>query len=224
MLLVHLLENYWCTFSKEAYNTPHPPSCQSCTPADTSFCCADIPLPPLHPRDQSDHVATMLYIVDFLSQFSKVLAMKPISFQDFCQSLHSTAAASAPPNPAPSAASDVHPSDARNTQPRDAAGAQTSAPGLPDLAAPSAVVNGTSGLTAAVLGVANGVATNGLLASAGADLQADDGDSTVLFDVYRGLLQFLLQVCEMTALLSVCDCMLDIRVGLCLPCTAVAGW
>ena len=158
------------------------------------MCCADIPLPPLHPRDQSDHVATMLYIVDFLSQFSKVLAMKHISFQDFCQSLYSTAAASTPPDAAPISAPSTHPNAAPNAQTGDAASVQASAAGCSDLAAPSAVVNGTADLTDAPSGIANGVATNGLLAGAAADLQAEDGDSTVLFDVYRGLLQFLLQV------------------------------
>lgn len=155
---------------------------------------ADVPLPPLHPRDESDHVATMLYIVDFLSQFSKVLAMKPISFQDFCQSLNSTAAASAPPN----AAAIAMPGAAPNAEPS----APLNASGLAALADPSAVVNGAVGHAESEPNAVS--SANGLLATAGATDQADGGDSTVLFDAYRGLLQFLLQVCKLC--MCACSC------------------
>ena len=162
---------------------------------------ADVPLPPLHPHDESDHVATMLYIVDFLSQFSKVLAMKPISFQDFCQSLNSTAAASAPP----SAAATAMPGVASSAEP----GAPLNASGLAALAAPSAVVNGAVGHAESEPNAVSSV--NGLLATAGATDQAD-GDSTVLFDAYRGLLQFLLQVCKLC--MCACSCLVT-RMLLC---------
>lgn len=127
----------------------------------------------------------MLYIVDFLTQFSKVLAMKPISFKDFCQSLYSTAATIAPPDGAATANPTAH------------AHAQLPGSTLAALAAPSAVVNGYSN---SAPGSVNEVLSNGLLASIGAEDQVTGGDSTVLFDVYRGLLQFLLQVCILSLL------------------------
>lgn len=138
---------------------------------------ADVPLPPVHSLEQSNHVATMLYIVDFLAQFSKVLAMKPVSFQDFCHSLYSTAAIGQPTDATAKAAATaeqrLHGSD------------------LVALAAPDAIVNGHAERAPGTL---SNVLGNGLLASIDAAAQDADGDSTVLFDVYRGLLQFLLQV------------------------------
>ena len=127
-----------------------------------------MPLPPLQPADQSDHVATMLYIVDFLSQFSKVVAMQSITFQDFFQSLHATAAASG--------------------------GGLSPGTALLALATPSAAVNGSVGATESVSCTVSGDFANGVAAEGGGDGQSPSSDSTPLFHVYRGLLQFLLQV------------------------------
>lgn len=143
-----------------------------------------MPIPPLHPPKQSDHVASILYIADFLTQFSKVLAIKPVTFQDLCASLH--------PGTSPNALL------ASNTA--TAAGGRLAAAAAAKLAG-SAAVGGAGrsqatalGVNASTTGLSNGVSqqSGAVCGSGGGKLVADG--SGALFDLYRGLLQFLLQV------------------------------
>lgn len=158
----------------------------------------DVPIPPLHPHRQSDHVASILYIADFLTQFCKVLATKPITFQQLCTCLH--------PGTSPDAllASNPLPTTAGGRSATAAAKlAGSAAVGGASRSQAAAVGgrSGTAGLSNGAVaqhgrGVSNGGCTNGGGAAALGipdDAKAADGNGA-LFDVYRGLLQFLLQV------------------------------
>ena len=137
----------------------------------------DVPVPPLQPPKQSAHVASMLYIADFLTQFTKVLAIKPISFQELSACLHpNTPSNDLLDPPAPTASRDPAAAPGRPT----AAGSVATAPVANGVAGPMS--NGT---------IAKGPARNG--AGKGVDGMTPAG-SEALFELYRGLLQFLLQV------------------------------
>ncbi len=116
-----------------------------------------MPIPPLQPAKQSDHVASMLYIADFLTQFTKVLAIKPITFQELSACLHPHTPANALLDPAATAGN----------------------------RAAAVAVNGA---------VANGVLANGVRDSGDDSEGITAAGSEALFELYRGLLQFLLQV------------------------------
>lgn len=136
-----------------------------------------MPVPPLQPPKQSAHVASMLYIADFLTQFTKVLAIKPISFQELSACLH--------PN-TPSITLLDPPATIASRDPDGAAGRPTAV----GSAATAPVANGVAGPMSNGT-VATGSAQNG--PGKGVDGMTPAG-SEALFELYRGLLQFLLQV------------------------------
>lgn len=166
-----------------------------------------MPIPPLHPHRQSDHVASILYIADFLTQFCKVLATKPITFQQLCACLHPGTSPNAllASNPLPTtaggrsaaaaaklagsaAAAKLACSAAVGSAGRNQATAVGGRPGIAGLSNGAVAQHGG--------GVSNGGCTNGGGAAALGtpdDAKTADGNAA-LFDVYRGLLQFLLQV------------------------------
>jgi len=137
----------------------------------------DVPIPPMQPAKQSDHVASMLYIADFLTQFTKVLAIQPITFQELSACLHPNTPANALLEPSTTAVA-----------PRGAA--RPAAVGGVARGAATAAANGVAAP------VSNGAMSNGPVpngAAKGADaITAAGGEA--LFELYRGLLQFLLQV------------------------------
>ncbi|DBA92727.1 TPA: hypothetical protein ACH3X1_002933 [Trebouxia sp. C0004] len=137
----------------------------------------DVPIPPMQPAKQSDHVASMLYIADFLTQFTKVLAIQPITFQQLSACLHPYTPANALLEPSTTA-----------VVPRGVA--RPAAVG--GVARGAATAASANGVTAPV---SNGAILNGLMpnhAGKGADaITAAGGEA--LFELYRGLLQFLLQ-------------------------------
>ncbi|DBB13479.1 TPA: hypothetical protein ACH3X3_000533 [Trebouxia sp. C0006] len=137
----------------------------------------DVPIPPMQPAKQSDHVASMLYIADFLTQFTKVLAIQPITFQELSACLHPNTPANALLEPSTTAVA-----------PRGAA--RPAAVG--SVARGPATAAASNGVTAPV---SNGAMSNGPMpngAAKGADaITAAGGEA--LFELYRGLLQFLLQ-------------------------------
>ena len=148
----------------------------------------DVPIPPLQPRKQSDHVASMLYIADFLTQFTQVLAIKPITFQQLSACLH--------PNTLPNALLDP-PAVAATHGTAVAAVKGTHGPPAKAVAA-----NGIAGAGPTSNGpraVANGLGSNSD-ASTGSIPAGNEG----LFELYRGLLQFLLQVNELPCAISHC--------------------
>lgn len=154
----------------------------------------DVPVPPLQPPKQSAHVASMLYIADFLTQFTKVLAIKPISFLELSACLH--------PNTPSNTLLDP-PATTASRDPAGAAGRPTAVGS--DATAP--VANGVAGLMSNGT-IAKGPAQNG--AGKGADGMTAAG-SEALFELYRGLLQFLLQVLPPISTLHItsdcCPCM-----------------
>lgn len=150
----------------------------------------DVPIPPLQPRKQSDHVASMLYIADFLTQFTQVLAIKPITFRELSACLH--------PNTLPNALLDP-PAVAATHGTAVAAVKGTHGPPAKAVAA-----NGIAGAGPTSNGpraVANGLGSNSD-ASTGSIPAGHEG----LFELYRGLLQFLLQVNECPVLSVTAPC------------------
>ncbi len=162
----------------------------------TAHCCAaiagrfDVPIPPMQPAKQSDHVASMLYIADFLTQFTKVLAIQPITFQELSACLHPNTPTNALLEPSATAVA-----------PRGAV--RPAAVG--SVARGAATAAAANGVTAPVSNgtIPNGPVPNG--AAKGADaITAAGGEA--LFGLYRGLLQFLLQVMHCTATLKAVRC------------------
>ena len=162
----------------------------------TAHCCAaiagrfDVPIPPMQPAKQSDHVASMLYIADFLTQFTKVLAIQPITFQELSACLHPNTPTNALLKPSATAVA-----------PRGAV--RPAAVG--SVARGAATAAAANGVTAPVSNgtIPNGPVPNG--AAKGADaITAAGGEA--LFGLYRGLLQFLLQVMHCTATLKAVRC------------------
>ena len=164
----------------------------------------DVPIPPLHPVKQSDHVASILYIADFLTQFSKVLAIKPVTFQDLCACLH--------PGTSPNAllASTPATTAARRSSAAAAAKHAVGGPGRgPGTAVDSAGRSQATavGVNASGAGLSNGVVQQGGAVGNGTATKDGGGSAAsggcgekeaeangALFELYRGLLQFLLQV------------------------------
>ena len=172
----------------------------SCAPVAGRF---DVPIPPLHPPKQSDHVASILYIADFLTQFSKVLAIKPVAFQELCACLHPGASpnallASNPPFMAAGRSSAA--AAAKHPMGGPGRGQATAVAGAGKSHATAVGVNaGGAGLSNGVLQqgqpVGNGTAPNGGGGAASGGCGEKEAEANVaLFDLYRGLLQFLLQV------------------------------
>ena len=144
----------------------------------------------MQPAKQSDHVASMLYIADFLTQFTKVLAIQPITFQELSACLHPNIPANALLEPSTTAVA-----------PRGAA--RSAAVG--SVARGPATTAAANGVTASVSNgaISNGPVPNG--AAKGADaITAAGGEA--LFELYRGLLQFLLQVMQHAATLKAVEC------------------
>lgn len=153
-----------------------------------------MPIPPLHPHRQSDHVASILYIADFLTQFSKVLATKPITFQELCTCLH--------PGASPNTLLASHPAGPRSGAPTAKAAGSAAVGGAGRSQTTAVGGHGsTAGLSNGAVaqhgrGVGGSGCPNGSAAAVlrtCSDAKAADGNGA-LFDVYRGLLQFLLQV------------------------------
>ena len=147
-----------------------------------------MPIPPLQSVKQSDHVASMLYVADFLNQFTKVLAIKPTTFEELASYLHPTI----PPDTL------LEPAALRATAGAasgSTGGARSTAVGASGkVHAATVVPNGTAVAVpnGAVPGSGPSSSSNGTAAN-GADEGASAGNEG-LFELYRGLLQFLLQV------------------------------
>ena len=170
------------------------PECQDqCASVAGRF---DVPIPPLHPPKQSDHVASILYIADFLTQFSKVLSIKPVTFQELCACLH--------PGASPNALLASNPTT--TTAGRSfAAAAAKHAVGGPGRGQATAVGGASRSQVTAVdvhasgAGLSNGVIQQGQAVGTNGAVSGGCGEKAVevnsaLFELYRGLLQFLLQV------------------------------
>ena len=164
----------------------------------------DVPIPPLHPVKQSDHVASILYIADFLTQFSKVLAIKPVTFPELCACLHPGASLNAllASNPTTTAAGrSSAAAAAKHAMGGPGRGQATAVAGASGRSQATAVAINASGagLSNGVVqqggAVGNGTATHGGggAVSGGCDEKVAEANGA-LFELYRGLLQFLLQV------------------------------
>ena len=148
----------------------------------------DVPIPPMHPPKQSDHVASILYIADFLTQFTKVLAIKPITFQELCACLH--------PHTPPNALFDFVSRLSAAATARTAASSAVAGAGRGQAAAVG--LNGSAaGLSNGAVrqkGALGGSVSNGDAAELGGHDERAAAGHEALFELYRGLLQFLLQV------------------------------
>ena len=150
----------------------------------------DVPIPHMHPPKQSDHVASILYIADFLTQFTKVLAIKPVTFQELCACLH--------PSTPPNALLDYTPAG------RPSAAAAARAGGATAVGAAGRGHTTAVGVNGSAAGLSNGAGqrsvalggavSNGDGAAAGRHDERVAAGNEALFELYRGLLQFLLQV------------------------------
>ena len=148
----------------------------------------DVPIPPMHPPKQSDHVASILYIADFLTQFTKVLAIKAITFQELCACLH--------PHTPPNALLD--------SVSRSSAATTARAAGSTAVGAASKGQVATVGLNGITVTLSNGTVqqksalgssvSNCDAAASGRHDERVAAGHEALFELYRGLLQFLLQV------------------------------
>lgn len=138
-------------------------------------------------------MASILYIADFLTQFSKVLSIKPVTFQELCACLH--------PGASPNALLASNPTTATAGRSFAAAAAKHAVAG-PGRGQATAV-----GVHASGAGLSNGVIQQGRALGNGTTTTNGGGGAVsggcgekaaevngALFELYRGLLQFLLQV------------------------------
>lgn len=148
-------------------------------------------------------MASILYIADFLTQFNKVLAIKPVTFQELCGCLHPGASLDALlafNSTATAAGRSSAAAAAKHAVGGLGRGQATAVGGAGRSLATAVGINASgAGLSNGVVqqggAVGNGTATNGSggAASGGCGGKAAEANGA-LFELYRGLLQFLLQV------------------------------